>query len=142
MEIAMRLFPGLSVLTLGVSSVDRATRFYERLGWRRSRASTRAESVFELNNLLLRLAPGDALARDLGARDEGSFAVHGQHYGDAGSVSRAMELAVDAGAQVLSGRLLGKNGFTGAFADPDGHVWELAFDPALTPGPDGSIRLE
>ena len=40
----MRLFTGLSVLTLGVASVDRSTRFYERLGWRRTRGASSGAS--------------------------------------------------------------------------------------------------
>jgi catechol 2,3-dioxygenase-like lactoylglutathione lyase family enzyme len=140
-EIAMRLYPGLSSLTLGVSNVDRATLFYERLGWRRARtASSRSESIFELNNLLLRLAPSDALALDLGATDAHVYAVHGQHYGDRDAISRAMEQAEHAGARLLEARARA-NGASGAFADPDGHVWELVFDPARIPGPDGSVRL-
>jgi catechol 2,3-dioxygenase-like lactoylglutathione lyase family enzyme len=137
----MRLFPGLSVLTLGVSSVDRATLFYERLGWRRARtASTRAETIFELNNLLLRLTPSDALARDVGAAGPHVHAVHGQHYGDRNAISLALEQAELAGARILSARAR-LNGAAGAFADPDGHVWEMVFDPARIPGPDGSVRL-
>ncbi len=138
----MRLFPGLSVLTLGVSNVDRATLFYERLGWRRAKvASTRTQTIFELNNLLLRLAPSDALARDLGFAGGEIHVVHGQHYGDGEAISRAMDQADHAGARILSGRLFGGEGVSGAFADPDGHVWELVFDPARIPGPDGSVRL-
>lgn len=137
----MRLFPGLSVLTLGVGSVDRAALFYERLGWKRARAaSTRAEAIFELNNLMLRLAPSDALARDVGLEAENAFAIHGQHYGDAETISRAMDQADHAGARILSGRLMGA-GRSGAFVDPDGHIWEMIYDPARIPGPDGSIRL-
>lgn len=137
----MRLYPGLSVLTLGVTHVGRATLFYERLGWRRSRAAgAPGESLFELNNLLLRLAPSDALARDLGSMEENLHAVHGQHYGDAASVRRAMEQALDAGARALPARHAGQRRFRSAFADPDGHVWELGFDPELIPGPDGAVR--
>lgn len=137
----MRLFPGLSVLTLGVSSVDRATLFYERLGWRRARAaSTRAQTIFELNNMLLRLAPSDALAIDLGAPEAHIYAVHSQHYGDAPSIHEAIDQAGRAGARLLSAHRTGP-GARAAFADPDGHVWELVYDPARLPGPDGSVRL-
>ncbi len=137
----MRLYPGLSCLTLGVSSVDRATLFYERLGWRRARsASTRSETIFELNNLLLRFTPSDALALDVGAADPHVYAVHSQHYGDRNAISLALEQAEQAGARILIARS-GVNGAAGAFADPDGHVWEMVFDPARIPGPDGSVRL-
>jgi catechol 2,3-dioxygenase-like lactoylglutathione lyase family enzyme len=139
----MRLFPGLSVLTLGVSSVDRATLFYERLGWRRARdASSRAETLFELNNLLLRLAPSDALAADLGAPDGHVYAVHGQHYGDEQAIRDALEQAERAGARLFDGvRARSGSGASAAFCDPDGHVWELVYDPRRLPAADGSVRL-
>jgi catechol 2,3-dioxygenase-like lactoylglutathione lyase family enzyme len=137
----MRLYPGLSCLTLGVSSVDRATLFYERLGWRRARmASNRSETIFELNNLLLRLTPSDALALDVGAADPHVYAVHSQHYGDRKAIGLVLEQAEQAGARLLAARSRG-SGATAAFADPDGHVWEMVFDPARIPGPDGSVRL-
>jgi hypothetical protein len=137
----MRLYPGLSCLTLGVSSVDRATLFYQRLGWRRARkASTRSETFFELNNLLLRLMPSDALASDVGAAEPHVHAVHAQHYGDRNAVGLVLEQAEQAGARILSARTR-LNGAACAFADPDGHIWEIIFDPARIPGPDGSVRL-
>jgi predicted lactoylglutathione lyase len=58
-----------------------------------------------------------------------------------------MEQAGQAGARLLGAqaRLLDArarlSGASGAFADPDGHVWEMVFDPARIPGPDGSVRL-
>jgi predicted lactoylglutathione lyase len=139
-EIAMRLFPGISFLTLGVSNVDRATLFYERLGWRRSRAaSSRAETVFELNNLLLRLSPSDALALDAGAPESSLMATYAQYYGDVESVARTLEIAGSAGAKLLRERRQG-NGACAAFADPDGHVWNLVHDPRMIPSADGAVR--
>ena len=137
----MRLFPGLSVLTLGVASVDRASLFYERLGWRRSHgASTRAETIFELNNLLLRLTPSDALAADLGASESDVYTAFSQHYGDAEAISRTLETADLAGARVLSGVRAHGRGAHAVFADPDGNIWTLAFDPRMIPSADGGVR--
>jgi len=133
----MRLFPGLSVLTLGVGNVARATAFYERLGWRVSKAaSTRAQTVFELNNLLLRIAPSDAVARDLAAPERRPMTTYAQHYGDPASVARALETAQSAGAEILAHG----GDARAAFADPDGHVWELVYDSRMIPAADGTVR--
>lgn len=137
----MRLFPGISVLTLGVGSVDRASLFYERLGWRRVlAASTRAQAFFELNNLLLRLAPSDALAADIGATEPHVYTILGQNYGDADAIGRTLQIADYAGARVLRGVSPRGAGADAAFADPDGHVWSLTFDPLMIPAADGAVR--
>ena len=55
---AMRVFPGLSSMTLGVRSVEHAAAFYEKLGWKRSDHSSRAVAVFALRSFLVpRLGP-------------------------------------------------------------------------------------
>jgi predicted lactoylglutathione lyase len=135
----MRLFPGLSSLTLGVKSVERASIFYEMLGWKKSAQSSRAIAAFELNNLILFLRPSDTL--DAGC-------IYGQHYGNAEAIEAAMEQAQAAGASIKNvglekfGRRGSGGGARGTFADPDGHVWDLVFDPRIIPAPDGSIQLQ
>ncbi len=152
----MRVFPGISSLSLGVRSVERATVFYEMLGWRRTgQASTRAVSVFELNNLVLMLHPADALAQDVGAQppaQETGFCVFTQNYGTAEGVGFAMAQARKAGGRILRAAAadsFGRRdktsdaaGASGVFADPDGHIWTILHDPRLIPAVDGSIKPE
>jgi catechol 2,3-dioxygenase-like lactoylglutathione lyase family enzyme len=141
----MRLYPGLSAVTLGVRSVERATVFYEMLGWRRVRTGARATALFQLNNIVLRLAPSDALARDLGAPAMTPLCAHSQHYRDRASVLRALETAERAGAGALRIRAVGRGetqGLAAAFMDPDGHVWDIVHDPRLAPTLDGGVDVE
>lgn len=144
----MRLFPALSSLTLGVRSLPEATAFYEKLGWKHlANESTSAASVFILNNVLLILRVDTLLARDLHADDRHHpLTACGQNYGDAPSVSAALERAREAGATIL--REAGPETFAkrtqgarGVFSDPDGHVWDIVHDPARMPSADGSISL-
>jgi catechol 2,3-dioxygenase-like lactoylglutathione lyase family enzyme len=142
----MRVFPGISVVTLGVRNVERATIFYESLGWRLSRRSSRpAVSFFHMNNLVLELRPSDALARRVGIPDDGGedgLVVLGQHYGGAESVAHALERARTAGGQIVRPvRSLRTGAVRGSFADPDNHVWNIVFDPRHLPGHDGSVSL-
>lgn len=136
----------MSLLTLGVSDVARATAFYERLGWRRSGESTADAAFFDLGGPVLALWSRTALAADAGLPppQEGAF----------GGVALALNLespeAVDATlAEVAAagGRLTRPagptfwGGYTGYFADPDGHLWEIAFNPHWPLDADGRVRL-
>lgn len=155
----MRFYPGVSMITLGVRDVERASAFYERLGWKRSRgASSPAITFFGLNNIVLALFPRDALAQDSGfdsgfGNGPGSFADEedrpgfsgvslAQNYGSRESVNTAMQDAEQAGGRILlTPSIAAWGGYHGVFADPDGHVWELAFNPFMPVGPDGSLTL-
>jgi catechol 2,3-dioxygenase-like lactoylglutathione lyase family enzyme len=142
----MRVFLGVSSLTLGVRSVAQASSFYEGLGWRLAlSASSPAISVFELNNLLLMLQPSDALERD--TRGAPCRVALTQNYGSPQAVAFAMEQARLAGAKILrtaTPETFGRRGHVGKahglFADPDGHVWEIVSDPRALPAPDGSVH--
>ncbi len=140
----MRCYPGLSMLTLGVENLDRATQFYERLGWRLShRASGPAISFFSLNHLVLALYPFDALRADCGAEAE-SFRGQSlaQNHASAEAVEEVTREALAAGARLVKAPGQASwGGFHAVVADPDGHYWEFAYNPAFPPEPDGSIHL-
>jgi catechol 2,3-dioxygenase-like lactoylglutathione lyase family enzyme len=134
----------LSLVTLGVADLDRSRRFYEALGWQRS--NKEAEVVFfQAGALILGLWSRDCLAEDAGVPA-------------AGDGFRAIALAyntrtreeVDAvlGEAKAAGATITKpaedafwGGYTGYFADPDGHLWEVAWNPHWTIAEDGSVRL-
>ena len=144
----MRLFPGLSSLTLGVSSLPEATAFYEKLGWKKlPEESSAATSVFIFNNVLLILRVDNLMRRDLNAGElRDPLAACGQNYGDGPSVSAALERARDAGATILreaGPEIFAKRaeGTRGVFSDPDGHVWDVVHDPGRMPAADGSLRV-
>jgi len=137
----------ISLVTLGVHDLARATRFYEALGWRRSSASTPEVTFFHGATAVLALWGAADLARDagLGLSEAPS---------PSGSVSLAVNLADEAAVDALldtAGRAGGRvtkparatdwGGYSGSFADPDGHLWEVAHNPFFTLAPDGHITL-
>jgi catechol 2,3-dioxygenase-like lactoylglutathione lyase family enzyme len=139
----MSVYPGLSLLTLGVSDVPRAADFYRRLGWRASQAASSASmGVCGLNNLALALYGEGDLRNECGGPARFRGQVMSQNHASAAGVDAALAAALRAGARLL--RAAGPapwGGYHAAVADPDGHVLEFAWNPALALGPDGSLVL-
>ncbi len=142
----MHLYPGVSLIALGVADVPRARAFYERLGWRCSHAaSTPQATFFSLNNLTLGLFAHQAMGHDSPAPEkamsERRFAL-AQNHGGARAVDLALAEAVDAGATLIQPGAPGDDGgYHGCFADPDGHVWEIVWNPHVSLNHDGSLDL-
>jgi catechol 2,3-dioxygenase-like lactoylglutathione lyase family enzyme len=137
----------ISLITLGVADVDRATAFYERLGWERSPASVPgAVSFFRTAGSILALWGRTDLATDAGVPDPGaagfSGVAHSINLEDANAVDAALADAVAAGATLLkSGTRADWGGYSGYFSDLDGHVWEIAHNPGWPLGPEGLPTL-
>lgn len=135
----------LSLVTLGVANLARARRFYEEgLGWRR--ANDHPEVAFyQAGGMVLALWARDALADDAGLPDAGSgFRAIALAYN---TRERAEVDAVLREAEAGGGRIVKPahdtfwGGYAGYFADPDGHLWEVAWNPDWEVAADGSIRL-
>ena len=145
----MRFYPGISMVTLGVEDLPRAAAFYERLGWKRSAGASNSSIVFfSLNTIVLALFGREALAKDCGLAAQGAptgtfgGVTLAQNYGTPEDVDAAFAEALAAGARALvAPERAFWGGYHGIFADPDGHVWELAFNPFAPVGPDGSLTL-
>lgn len=135
----------LSLITLGVADLARSRRFYERLGWTASKAGGEEVAFFQLGGIILGLWGRAALASDIGLKDEqrgfGGFAIaHNVRAKD--EVDALLREAEAAGARILKpGTATDWGGYIGYFTDPDGHVWEIAWNPAFPIAPDGAIRL-
>lgn len=135
----------VSLITLGVADLDRASAFYDRLGWRRASESQPGIVFYQLNGLVLGLFPIAELAADQGrpgaTLGTGAFALaHNLESPDA--VDRAYAHAVDAGATPLKApETVFWGGYSGYFADPDGHPWELAHNPFAPLSADGTWTL-
>ena len=127
------------MITLGVSDLDRAIRFYETgLGLPR-KAMDAEVAFFPLDGTWLALYSRAALAEDAAVPAAGSgfegFAL-AHNVSSREEVERLLEQAVGAGARLVKpaqDALWG--GYTGYFADPDGHLWEIAWNPHLAIGP-------
>ncbi len=133
----------LSIVTLGVADLGRARTFYERLGWRGQEVE---ETVFfQAGPLVLTLWGREKLAADSGVPDDGrgfDRVVLAQNVRSADEVDAVVAGAAEAGATVT--RKPGPTfygGYAGVFLDPDGHAWEIAFNPGFTLTDDGALAL-
>jgi len=133
----------LSLVTLGVSDLDRSRRFYEALGWR---DTPRAEGVvfFQSGGMVVGLWSREELAADSGVEDNGGWGgiTLAHNVRSPADVDAVIEEARAAGATIVrepAPTFWG--GYSGVFADPDGHPWEIAHNPGWALGDDGSVIL-
>jgi uncharacterized protein len=130
----MEIEPRLSIVTLGVADLVRARRFYEEgLGWKASSASQGNIVFFQLGGMALALYPREALAEDACVDAKGSgFSGITLAYNVRAKAEVSAFLAV---AEAAGGKILKPaqdvfwGGHSGYFADPDGHLWEVAWNP-------------
>jgi len=135
----------ISLVTLGVADLERARRFYEEgLGWRRGNDD--ADVVFfQAGGSVVALFSREALAADAQVTPQGSgfggivLAYNGHSRGEVDAVLAEAEAA---GAAILKpAEETFWGGYGGYFADLDGHIWEVAWNPHWTIAEDGSISL-
>lgn len=131
--------PRISMITLGVRDMARAVAFYERgLGLPRM-ASPPEVAFFTLNGTWLALFGRDALAQDAGVPAEGGgFAgvALAHNVASEAEVDAVVAQAVAAGARLVKApQKVSWGGYSGYFADPDGHLWEVAHNPHFWVGP-------
>ena len=135
----------LSLITLGVSDLAASRRFYETLGWTASAASQGDIVFFQMNGLALALYPRDALAADAQVENaEGSFSgvTLAHNLTSEPEVDRVFGAAVKAGARPLKPpQRAFWGGYSSYFADPDGHVWEIAYNPHFPLDAAGNLWL-
>jgi uncharacterized protein len=134
----------ISLITLGVADVSRARTFYERLGWHGQELE---ETVFfQAGSMALILWGRAKLAGDSGVADTDTSGFDGvvlaHNLRSRAEVDALMASAATAGAEITQpARETFYGGYAGCFRDPDGHVWEIAWNPGFTLGPDGSLVL-
>ena len=134
----------LSLVTLGVTDLDRARAFYEALGWH-TRAEPDADVVFfQAGGMIVALWDRARLAEDSSVEDGGGWGGVTLAYNTSSpqEVDAVIEEAREAGATI--GREPAETfwgGYSGIFIDPDGHPWEVAHNPHWTVQEDGSTTL-
>ena len=142
-EILME--PRLSFVTLGVADVAASRKFYEALGFRASSASQPDVAFFDAGGVVLAVFGRAALAEDAGvAADKPGFSgvalAHNVRLET--DVDGVLAEAVAAGAKLLKpGQKAFWGGYSGYFADPDGHVWEVACNPFMPLDEAGRVTL-
>ncbi|MGQ0632548.1 MAG: VOC family protein [Sporichthyaceae bacterium] len=133
----------ISLVTLGVRDLARAKAFYEALGWR---GHTVQETVFfQAGGAVLTLWGREKLAADCGVPDgPGGFGGSALAYNarSEAEVDDLVATAVAAGATLTRAPApTFYGGYAGVFADPDGHHWEIAYNPGFILAEDGSVIL-
>ena len=135
----------VSLITLGVADLDRSREFYERLGWRRSMAKTEGIVFFELCGIAFSLYPRVELAKDINVSSEGhgfSGITLAYNTRSREEVDSVLAQASGAGATLVKpAREAFWGGYSGYFSDPDGFLWEVAWNPSFQIAEDGSVRL-
>jgi len=135
----------ISIVTLGVTDLDRSREFYERLGWCRSMAQSDGIVFFQAGGMALALYPRDELAKDANISPKGNgFRSVTLAYNARGraEVDSVLEEAKVAGANIIKpAQEAFWGGYSGYFSDPDGFLWEVAWNPFFPLEDDGSIRL-
>lgn len=134
----------ISLVTLGVADLARSRGFYEAIGWRGQEVE---ETVFfQTGGIAVVLWARQKLAADAALEDTGSDGFGGVAFAhnvrSTAEVDEIMAAAARAGAVVTCPpRSTFYGGYAGYFADPDGHVWEIAHNPGFTLGDDGRLIL-
>lgn len=137
----------ITVITLGVTDLERATEFYRRLGWPMSSASVPGEvSFFGTVGCVLALFGHQALAADAGVDPTPPVSYRGVataiNVGSPAEVDAALAAAADAGGRLVKpGEVVSWGGYSGYFADPDGHLWEVAHNPYWPQDATGLVTL-
>jgi hypothetical protein len=133
------MMPRISMITLGVRDLPRAIRFYEQgLGFPRMDSPPEV-AFFTLNGTWLGLWASESLAEDAGVPPAGTGFNHfslAHNVATREDVDRVLAQARDAGATITSpARETDWGGYAGSFADPEGHLWEVAHNPHFWVGP-------
>jgi len=137
--------PRLSLVTLGVTDLDRAIAFYRALGWEPHAASVPGEVAFyQLGGMVLALWGRAALAADSAVVDGGGWGgvTLAHNVRSAAEVDAILAAAEAAGARLgRPGAPTEWGGYSGVFVDPDGHPWEVAHNPAWPLDETGAVAL-
>ena len=135
----------VSLITLGVRDLARSLSFYEALGWRGQEVE---ETVFfQAGGLVVVLWDRVKLAHDAGLTDTAPGLGFGgvtlaHNVRSEAEVDELLAAALGAGATITRAPdVTFYGGYAGYFADPDGHLWEIAYNPGFPLADDGTIAI-
>ncbi len=134
----------VSLITLGVADMERSAAFYAALGWQQTESAD-GVAAFDMIGQTLGLYPKTGLAQELGIEPSqiGGFSgiTLGHNVRTKEEVAPVLEAVRAAGGRILKeAQDVFWGGHHGYFADPDGHVWEVAHNPFSPLRDDGGFR--
>ena len=140
--------PRLTVITLGVSDIRASIAFYDALGFsRRLKATGEAVAFYDTGGPVLALFHWDQLAADAALPDKPRPTTFrgitlAWNCRAREEVDAVLAFAVDKGAALLkAAHETDYGGYSGYFADPDGHPWEVVVAPGIEVGDDRRVHL-
>jgi uncharacterized protein len=140
--------PRFTVVTLGVGDMRTSIAFYEALGFaRKFRATGEAVAFFDTGATVLGLFPWNELAQDVTLPDNPRPTTFrgmtlAWNCRSAAEVDAVLDFAISNGASLLKpAHITDYGGYSGYFADPDGHPWEVVMAPGIKVGEDGRVHL-
>ncbi len=138
----------LTIVTLGVADLDRSRSFYlDRLGWTEVDQPSDGIVFIQMAAMVLGLFPLANLAADIGIDVPAEGPTSGgitlaYNTSSETETDEVLAEAVAAGAELIKpAEKVFWGGYSGYFADPDGHLWEVAYNPFTLPSPDGSFVM-
>ena len=138
-------FSTVSMITLGVADLGRSRAFYEALGFTAGPGSGEQIVFFQLRGLVLALYPRALLAEDAEVESDGEGfdgMTLAHNYPSEEAVDAAMAHALASGATLKKKpQKVFWGGYSGYFADPDGHLWEVAHNPFVKVDDHGIVTL-
>ena len=138
----------LSMITLGVADLERTVAFYEDVvGWKAAPGPSEI-AFFDLGGVVFSLYPHDDMAKDMTIATDDSGDAAYQGFGLAHNVRSIEEVDTifsrlkDNGARIVKQpQEVFWGGYSGYFSDPDGHMWEVAYNPHWTVQKDGRVTM-
>lgn len=135
----------ISLITLATRDLARSTQFYEAFGWQRAMRNAAGVSFFQCGCMALALYPAQSLAEDAGLGGTGSGTGHitlAYNTRDRDEVDATLAAAqAHGGTIVQAAQETFWGGYAGYFADPDDHLWEVAWNPGFPMDAQGAIQL-
>ena len=135
----------ISLITLGVRDLRRARSFYEAMGWSRAVQPDDEVVFFQAGGMVFGLWDRGRLVEDARMADCGGFGAVSLalNVGSPEEVDAIMAEAERAGATInRRPASTGWGGYSGLFADPEGHPWEIAHNPDWRLAEDGTVHLD
>lgn len=135
----------LTLITLGVADLQVAADFYEnKFGWKRSGNSWEEIVFFQLNGIQLALYPKVKLAEDIAVSSNGTGFTGFTLAYNARSEKEVNELIAqleEKGVSVIKRpQKVFWGGYSSYIADPDGNLWEIAYNPYLPLDEKGNVK--